>query len=240
MSINNFVSRILTNDLLYDLIFYPADPCSLVRVSRTCRAAHVAVHSHIARTFKINTHFARYFRNPLLFRSLQAATGTLVSGSNALQFLARTSYPASDLDLYCSLAECTTVGLWLLLERYRFVPYDGQAATFELAVRQEREPWDAWMAPYLASGVSAVYNFVKPAPDAEAGGELKVQIVVASDSPLDVVLRFHSSTCSVSEIRAGAVLTAGPQRLCRTSSATRTRTASTPARPSTSASPSCS
>jgi hypothetical protein len=39
--------------------------------------------------YNIEHHFGRYFDNPLSFRVLQAQTGTLVSGSNALQYFER-------------------------------------------------------------------------------------------------------------------------------------------------------
>jgi hypothetical protein len=39
--------------------------------------------------YNIEHHFGRYFDDPLSFRVLQAQTGTIVSGSNALQFFER-------------------------------------------------------------------------------------------------------------------------------------------------------
>ena len=48
----------------------------------------------------INNHLSRFFPDPIVFRSLQARTANLVSGSNALQFSDRTSYEEADTDVY--------------------------------------------------------------------------------------------------------------------------------------------
>ncbi|KIP08840.1 hypothetical protein PHLGIDRAFT_12311 [Phlebiopsis gigantea 11061_1 CR5-6] len=191
-----FVSRILTNDLLYDLVLRPADPCTLVRLSHTCRGAHAAVRSHVARTFNINAHLGRYFSDPLAFRALQAATGTLISGSSALQFLDRTFYPEADLDLYCFYDARAEVGLWLMRQGYRFAPNSRQDPSFRVAVAQARVPGtDVAAGPYSRmKAVSAVYTFVKRVESLDGPStRLKVQIIVAYNNPMEAIFHFHST-----------------------------------------------
>ena len=198
---NPFVSRILTNDLLYDLILGPVDPCTLVRLSHTCRDAHSAVHSHIARTFNINRHLSRYFQDPLAFRALQARTGTLISGSNALQFLDRTFYPEADLDLYCFYDAREDLGSWLIEQGYRFTPNSRQDPSFLVAVDQARVPGtEVAASPYSRmKAVSAVYTFVKRVNNLEGPStRLKVQIIVAYNSPMEAIFHFHSSASCLS------------------------------------------
>ncbi|KAG8819209.1 hypothetical protein FRC19_010028, partial [Serendipita sp. 401] len=67
--------------------------------------------------------------NTLRFRSIQAETGTLISGSQALQFFDRAHYLDSDLDLYVSCRHTLTVGLFLLSIGYRFEPTARQLAS---------------------------------------------------------------------------------------------------------------
>lgn len=193
---NVFVSRILTNDLLYDLTLCFTDPCTLMRTARTCRLAHSAVQSHITRYFNINNHLLAFFTDPLAFRSLQAKTGTLISGSNVLQFLDRTYYPEADLDLYCFYDARAEVGLWLIEEGYRFAPNSRQDPSFHIAVDQARVPGTADMNnPYSRmKGVSAVYTFIKRIENQDGPNRrLKVQIIVAYNSPMEAIFHFHSS-----------------------------------------------
>ena len=188
-----FVSRILTNDLLYDNVLLSADPCTLVRLARTCSMGYMAVNSHITRHFNINTHLARYFSDPLGFRSLQAQTGTLVSGSNALQFLDRTFYPDSDLDLYCFKREREAVGTWLIAQGYTFSPNARQNSSFRDAIKQVNTHNSETFYNAL-KGVLAVYTFLK---NIENKNEpLKVQLIAAEASPMEAILYFHSSEFS--------------------------------------------
>ena len=198
---STFVSRILTNDLLYDIILRSSTPPSLYRIARTCRTAHAAVHSHIGRSFNINKHFAEYFTRPLAFRAMQARTGTLVSGSNALQYLLRETYDDSDLDMYCAYDQREAVGRWLMREEgYRFRPNSRQDPDFGIAVTQARTPADAaaFEFPYSRmKSVAAVYTFSKRVlrPDGGPARWLKVQVIVGYRCAIECILNFHSSKC---------------------------------------------
>lgn len=193
-----FTSVVLTNDLLYDLVLWCASPATLVRLARTCRSAHAAVQSHIRRTYNINAHLSRFFAAPLAFRSLQARTHTLISGSNTLQFLDRTYWPESDLDLYCHYEAREELGWYLIREEgYRFVPNSRQDPSFSIAVTQARPEGIGQSAYSRLKGVAAIYTFAKRVQNPEGPSRrLKVQIIVTCNTPMEAIFNFHSSMSS--------------------------------------------
>jgi hypothetical protein len=185
----------------FDAIFRGASPASLIDIGRTCRLARSATSSFHRRAFNINRHLSRFVSDPLSFRSLQARTATLISGSNALQFFDRTFYPESDLDLYTHLGNEQEVGQWLLEDGYTFVPNSIQTANFKSATFdgtvfiEDRMPANATQLDeehaqmYRISGVKGVYTFTK----GSGTDPLKVQIIVTESTPLHAILSFHSS-----------------------------------------------
>lgn len=66
----------------------------------------------------------------LELRLIQAETGTLISGSTALQFLERKTYPNSDLDIYSPARYSKDVGEFLLRIGYHFCPRERQIMPF--------------------------------------------------------------------------------------------------------------
>jgi hypothetical protein len=196
------LESINANHVLSDRVFASLSPASILRYSRTYRSAYRAVSSYCLRTFNINQHVSRFFSQPLDFRSLQARTGLLISGSFALQFFDRTFYPNSDLDLYVDWRYSREVGHWLISDGYIFQPRRNmEQATFDMAVEllHANEPGlptataltrQIGTNPYFMRGVASVFNFFKTSPQ---GSELKVQLITASQTPMEIILQFHSS-----------------------------------------------
>lgn len=182
-----FEEKFTTNDLLYDLVFSYCSPATFLRVSRTCRAANAAVKSYMGRAMNINRIFSRFFSEPLGFRKLQARTGTLVSGSAALQFFDRSFYAESDLDVYVPKQFRKDVGRFLFDEGYKFVPNAKQDPDFWAAINHPRVLDSTGI--YAFRGVSGVFTFEKE----QSGKELKVQLIVSVHSPMEIILGFHSS-----------------------------------------------
>lgn len=118
----HFLQEVFSTAPIYDLIFCNLSPRTLAWLSRTCRRAHEAVTRFICRAYNINRHLSRYFPDPLAFRSLQARTGLVISGHNALQFLDRGFYPESDLDLYAHPGHVYEALEWLDSVGYEFKP----------------------------------------------------------------------------------------------------------------------
>ena len=186
-----FPARILSNSLVFDTILDFATPGTIARLERTCRSAKDLVESYKIRAFNINHSLRRFFSQPLAFRSLQAETGMLISGSFALQFLERTIYIGADMDLYCFFGDREQIGLWLIeTQGYMFVHNSRQNPDFKVAVT---EAPDIEADPYSRMrGISTVYTFTKPSGRPE-DDLLKVQLIVTYRSPMEAILNFHSS-----------------------------------------------
>ncbi|KAF8431605.1 hypothetical protein L210DRAFT_3651003 [Boletus edulis BED1] len=207
-------ARLFARPPVYDLIFSCLSPRSLTRVALTCRAASSAAAEFKTRAFNINRHFTRYFTDPIVFRSLQARTNSLVSGSNALQFLDRTFYPESDLDLYTHPGHSFEVAQFLVeVEGYHYVPREYQTKDWKVATKSywdgtERRAVAQGTSPhaYTKPGIRAVSTFKKHSLNQEY---LTVQIIEASSSPFESILGFHS-TCVMNFISSDAAYSLYP------------------------------
>lgn len=182
---------------IYDVILSCLSPRSLVWLALTCRAAYLAVADFKSRAYNVNRHFSRYFTDPIAFRSLQAKTNTLVSGSDALQFLDRTFYPESDLDIYTHPGHSFEVAQFLVeAQGYQFAPRGTQEEEWKDEITDD---WDGTVRRisrgrnegYPLEGINGVWTFKKTGTKEET---LKVQIIEASSSPVEAILDFHSST----------------------------------------------
>ncbi|EIW56989.1 uncharacterized protein TRAVEDRAFT_81046, partial [Trametes versicolor FP-101664 SS1] len=167
-------------------------PQDFLRLYRTCRLARDVVATFIKVAFDVNATLKRFVPDPLAFRSLQARTGTLISGSIALQFFDRAVYPESDLDLYVHSQHRREVGMWLLSMGYTFFPSRRQDPRFKTTVLNAEQSRGLH---YVMPGVSAIYTFRRQVGEQH----LKVQIIVARRAPMEVVLGFHS-TCVMNVI----------------------------------------
>ncbi|EMD31997.1 hypothetical protein CERSUDRAFT_99970 [Gelatoporia subvermispora B] len=119
---------------IYDILFACLSPASLARLNRVNRLTRDAVQDFSSRAFNINKCLSRFFSNPVAFRSVQARTACVISGSLALQFLDRSFYPKSDLDLYVEHATSVRdLGVFLLGDGYVFSPNSQQPEDFQEA-----------------------------------------------------------------------------------------------------------
>jgi hypothetical protein len=191
--------------LIFDTIVRGLSPVTLIQLSRTCKALQAWVANFNRRVFNINRHLLRFFHDPLSFRSLQACTGTLISGSNALQFMDRSFYRRSDLNLYTHPRHAKEVGMWLIRhEGYVFLPNTSQGTLdFHQMDCVGWAPWRTLMpdgfttyeedliddSTYNMTGLDDVYRFEK----STTGQTLKIQIMSAEHSPMQCILGFHSS-----------------------------------------------
>ncbi|THH29790.1 hypothetical protein EUX98_g4388 [Antrodiella citrinella] len=186
-----FLDRIVFNNVIQETLFLYLTPLEFLRFARTCRLVYSIVTSYVKRTFNINRFLTRYFPDLVAFRALQARTGTLLSGSNALQFLDRTYYPESDLDLYIPKQCDRKVTSWLILSGYTFVPSNGQSHDLQEAIAQSQRDAADPLMPYDQGNMQAVYTFSKSPPSC-SGPDLKVQCVISTIAPLELILKFHS------------------------------------------------
>jgi hypothetical protein len=156
------------------------------------------------RTFFLERILERFFTPPEIyyFRVLQSQTQMFISGSTALQFFDRSLYPDSDLDIYVEHRSRQTIVAWLRGIGYEFKPRQIRNSNVTFSLEEEMgvtvEPYCTGGSPsapffepeitgYFGRGVTNVYNFFKYNP------ERKIQLITSNQSPLEVVLNFHSS-----------------------------------------------
>ncbi len=72
------------------------DTRDLLKLLRTSWGLRLTVR---ANEWNVNNRLSRFFRNPLAFRSSLRRSDALISGSFALQFFERVTWPESDLDI---------------------------------------------------------------------------------------------------------------------------------------------
>ncbi|KAK0229922.1 hypothetical protein EDD85DRAFT_775833 [Armillaria nabsnona] len=117
-----------------------------------------------------------------LFQMLQQNTGLIVSGSRALGFLLRTSFPGSDIDLYVNFKHFHLIVLSMIMAGrllgsnvHKPRPHGGAALFLPNTT-------------YNGKNICAVYEFLHP-----DNIELKVQVILAMEAPMDIILGFHST-----------------------------------------------
>lgn len=129
MAPSSKIYALLDRDSIYDILFGHCSSATIYRLGSTCHFARRAMKEYTRRAFDIQKHFTRFFTDPITFRCLQARTLAVVSGSNALQFLDRTVYPNSDLDLYVSSRHAAEVCDWIVKsggKNYKLIPSASQ------------------------------------------------------------------------------------------------------------------
>ncbi|KAJ7595217.1 hypothetical protein C8J56DRAFT_1114950 [Mycena floridula] len=153
----------------HDLICSCLSAKDLIALSRLNSVSWSCVAAYYRRAHNINKFLSRYFSSDEWidrFRWLQAETGVLISGSTALQFFDRTLYPESDMDLYVHRDFSPQVAHFLL-----------ESAVLERAAVKQPE--------YGFAGMIDVFDFVHE--------DRRIQLISALESPLDIILRYHST-----------------------------------------------
>ena len=172
-----------------NFIFSCLDAFDLIQFSQTCREAYHRVDSYRNSAHNIYKTLSRYFTHDQIeqFRRLQSTTGTLVSGSTALTFFDRTRYEGSDLDIYVQLGYSTQVALFLRdIAGYTFGPRPSQFEDLEASLTSVAERHAQFRGDdYALEGIADIYDFFRDGK--------KVQLMVAFNSPLEIILAFHTS-----------------------------------------------
>lgn len=185
---------IFNSPQIYDLIFSCLSPPAIIFCSRTSRLLYRASKDFNRRSYNITNHLSHFFDNPSSFRNIQATTGAVISGSNAIQFLDRCFYDGSDLDIFVDQFHALKVAKWLIKsEGYLYKPFRGQDVDIGISLmftEIERDVINGCLLQsdeYRGSGVSAIFEFLKE-------GDKKVQLITTAVSPIHCILSFHT-TC---------------------------------------------
>lgn len=204
---SKFFLQLTLNPSIFDIVISCMHLGERARFKHLSRQARDAVNTFNRRAHNVNKHLKLFFGdNYLSFRSLQARTGTLISGSVPLQILDQSIYPGSDLDIYVDLKHALEVAQWIDGMGYTFVPSMDQLPFYEDIVSARlmslgRPPHGSKLSPSMLERKSAartygfkslgfVLSFTKTMAD---GAKRKVQVIAARESPMEVILNFHSS-----------------------------------------------
>ncbi|EIW78017.1 hypothetical protein CONPUDRAFT_146078 [Coniophora puteana RWD-64-598 SS2] len=199
------VDHLFSRPSVYETLFSMLSPRESIQVSRSCQAAHDAYLNFTHRAYDINRHLFYFFSDPVAFRSLQARTGTLISGSDALQFLERTVYPGSNLNIYTHPGHTLEVLDWLVnAEGYRYAPFPRRPRNYRDDVKpwdpqQSSMRWNTWVRDNGTgeNGLGKIYPFTKVS--GYGGERLRVQVMEAHMSPFIAITSFYS-TCTMNII----------------------------------------
>ncbi|KAI0715614.1 hypothetical protein C8T65DRAFT_573015 [Cerioporus squamosus] len=191
-----FADKLMTIVVVYEGILSYCSPLTLVRLSRVCHATHAAVqdYMHIAYSCNINHRLRHFFSDPLAFRSLQARTGTVITGSFALQFFDRSEVPKTGLDIIVHMRHRREVGRWLIGAGYCFRPAPHQDPDFEITIFNTISLTAGGLI--ALDGIASVMTFQRTSAPNETR---TVKLIVAGNAPMEVVLSSHS-TCAMNVI----------------------------------------
>ncbi|KAJ6510857.1 hypothetical protein C8R45DRAFT_965379 [Mycena sanguinolenta] len=166
----------------HDAFFSHLSTRELVRLMQTCRRIRSLVKSVC---FNVDRLLIPFFGDTVKvarFRQIQRRTGTIISGSTAVQFFNRLTWPESDLDLYVPRETAAIVVLFIRESGYTFHPREVQEKNASVQLCDE-SPQD-----YMGPGIADVLDFYN--------GNKKIQVIIPINdkSPMEIIVNFHS-TC---------------------------------------------
>jgi hypothetical protein len=168
----------------------------IIPLTRTCRALAPLYQTFLQRHWKITPHLTRFVRAPYAFRSKLSAHNALISGSVALQFFMRVSWPDSDMDVYVQRGEDADA-----LETYLFT-----AEGYELDTTRAG---DNYSMPLVAETRTYIRRKgLNNEPN--TGHPPRIQLVLTWFPPLRILFTDFSTTLCVNFLTAHAAYSVFP------------------------------
>ncbi|KAJ7740131.1 hypothetical protein B0H16DRAFT_1424300 [Mycena metata] len=167
----------------HETLFSHMDARELFAFAQTCRLIYCLVKETSFSLPRLLSPFFGHATEVDRFRQMQLQSGTLISGSIALQFFNRLKWPGSDLDLYVHRPTAGLAVHFIVSNGYTFDPRKSQNEDVfaQLVASVADKP-----PSYLGRGIADVLDFYK-------GGQ-KIQLIIATSTPMEVIISFHS-TC---------------------------------------------
>ncbi|KAJ6510879.1 hypothetical protein C8R45DRAFT_814686 [Mycena sanguinolenta] len=179
----------------HDALFSHLATRELIRLMQTCSRIRALVTDVCFSVDRLLTPFFGDTAKIKQFRELQCRTDTVISGSTALQFFNRLTWPNSDLDLYVPHASAALVARFLRDSGYAFRPRDSKRKYAYIQLFYDGPA-------YYHSGVADVLDFHNDSK--------QIQIIVFSTpSAMEVIAGFHS-TCVMNVITHDAAFALFP------------------------------
>ncbi|SJL17406.1 uncharacterized protein ARMOST_20956 [Armillaria ostoyae] len=158
-----------------DCILQPVDPSV---------AAYKLVVDFMQNVFNTQLLIHGFFPKELCakFQLLQHQTGLIVSGSTGLGFFTQTLFPGADLDLFIRVCFRTIVDDFLKKAGYS----GGRKLGHQSALTPLMVDTIAGMETYSANAIASIYEY-------HNSDTRKFQVIFCTQSPIDVLLSFHST-----------------------------------------------
>ncbi|KAF7977180.1 hypothetical protein HWV62_4625 [Athelia sp. TMB] len=198
---SEFIKFTTKQPTVYRPIFNSSTPGAIHAFARTCKAAHDCVHEYRLSAFNINTHLQHFLPDPIEFRSMQARTGTIISGSNVVQFMDRVRYDEADLDIYVNPGHTIAVGKHMVeTQGYRLIDPFVQD---DPPVLNERESLQHMTvvaigaaeqvvkARYKQRSIHIMFHMQRVTQE---GATQRAQVIVTSECVFHTVMNFHSTS----------------------------------------------
>ncbi|EJD51288.1 hypothetical protein AURDEDRAFT_182028 [Auricularia subglabra TFB-10046 SS5] len=195
--------RLFSSPPVYDTLFtHCMGSTSPACLARALPAAQAALEDYTTRSY--HQRLLRYVPDPWEFRSMQARTGGLVSGSLPLQVLSAEDY-GTDLDVYPWPGTEGEWGSYLGKQGYTLELKDEPDVSFPTVMaRVEAHGWRYYTSVPPDMGrtdgyrgcreVATILPFVKDVTSADGTTmRLQVHLVVSKHSPVATILGFHSN-----------------------------------------------
>lgn len=161
----------------------------MISYSLVCKNALRAVRSYNAIAYRLCHSLAKFMseNEVLAFRETMRQTGTLISGSVAIHYFARTPVGDSDLDLYTEGRHARQLFDFILGLGYTYRPRRSQEIDLDSSLIRARNLFAVRDdAIYDQRAILDAFSFVR--------GDAIIQVMIAVESAIDTILDFHSST----------------------------------------------
>lgn len=184
----------LPNELIAEVVHY-LGPAELLRFSRTSKGWKQYIAARQNQLFDINGLLLDYVDDPDDFRTMLDCTGAIISGSLALQFIARRftrTFQAKDMDLYVAEFQAPVVIDWLRFHGYELV-YHSRDFLATRIVESNRITFNPTKTANIAVGTypirsgHAVFKFYNESKARE------IDLIVTVYSPFFAIICFHST-----------------------------------------------
>lgn len=185
----HFIASLSVDNLVHLLSYVSL--AQILALEATSVRAYQTIQTYREEVWNIDAHLSPWFPDPKEFRSLLGDCNAVVSGSHVLQFLERSKYLGSDIDIFISLPGVLRMGLWLrdcLGYKLNWIkPWYFDATVEALCDRVRRG--------VIGGGILTVFEFVRYVGTPSASViQQRVQLIVVNGEPFQfVALNFHSS-----------------------------------------------